>query len=111
MKTEINKRHDLALETQITQSARRIARGVGAIRKDFRKPLILLGSTAMLISFWLLRYQVLGYTVDNPLGPLYDHLAEIPLILLLLAVPIALPGRGAARYRPVKFRTTFSALD
>ncbi len=90
MKTEINKRHDLALETQITQSARRIARGVGAIRKDFRKPLILLGSMALLISFWLLRYQILGYTVDNPLAPLYDHLTEIPLILLLLAVPIAL---------------------
>lgn len=87
---DTDKRHKLAQQTAITQTLRRMGRGVGAIRKDPGKLTALLALWCVLLGLWLTRHLVMGYTADNWVAPLHDLLLGIVLILLALAVPTAL---------------------
>lgn len=88
--TDTDKRHKLAQQTAITQTLRRMGRGVGAIRKNPGKLTALLALWCVLLGLWLTRHLVMGYTADSWVAPLHDLLLGIVLILLAVAVPTAL---------------------
>lgn len=83
-------RHELAQQTAIIQTIRRMKRGVSAIHHDPRKYLSLLAILGTLLALWLSRHQIMGYTADSMLAPIYDLLLGAVLLLLAVAVPSAL---------------------
>lgn len=104
MKHDYDKRQELAQQTAITQALRRMGRGVGAIRKDPRKLVILLALWALVPLLWAARYTLLDYTADSLLAPFCDLAMVLSLALLAVAVPTALSWAwgGPLRARKVQ---------
>lgn len=90
MYNDFDKRKELARQTQMVQTFRRIRRGIGAVRNSWAKLVILASLWIMTGIIWLTRYSLMGYGPATPFAPVLDALTVFLLPLLAAALSLAL---------------------
>ena len=81
-KKDYFKRHDLAHQTAIEQTFRRMKRGLTV--PSWKKALALLLLLAALLAVWMGRHLILNYAADGPLSNLADFAVGVTVVLLAI---------------------------